>query len=52
MAPEAGMRGGAHGRGVAAGLQRRLLGMLLVPLCLLALISAWFDYRLADNVVI
>ena len=52
VAPEAGMRGGAHGRGVAAGLQRRLLGMLLVPLCLLALISAWFDYRLADNAAI
>lgn len=38
--------------GVAAmssGLQRRLLVLLLVPLCLLALLNMWFDYRSADN---
>ncbi len=34
---------------VTSGLQRRLLFMLLLPLCLLVLVSAWFDYQSADN---
>ncbi len=34
---------------VTSGLQRRLLFMLLPPLCLLVLVSAWFDYQSADN---
>ena len=32
-----------------SGLQRRLLLLLLIPLCLLACVNTWFDYRLADN---
>lgn len=36
--------------GVTSGLRRRLLVMLIMPLILLALLSAWFDYRSADNV--
>jgi two-component system sensor histidine kinase TctE len=35
--------------GMASGLQRRLLLLLLVPLVLLALLNTWFDFRLADN---
>ena len=35
--------------GVASGLRRRLLVMLLAPLILLALLNAWFDYRSADT---
>ena len=38
--------------GVTAGLRRRLLVMLIVPLLLLALLNAWFDYRSADNVAL
>lgn len=34
---------------VTSGLQRRLLFMLLPPLCLLVLVNAWFDYQSADN---
>ena len=34
---------------VTSGLQRRLLFMLLPPLFLLVLVSAWFDYQSADN---
>jgi two-component system sensor histidine kinase TctE len=34
---------------MSSGLQRRLLVLLLVPLCLLALLNMWFDYRSADN---
>ena len=34
---------------VTSGLQRRLLFMLLLPLCMLVLVSAWFDYQSADN---
>ncbi|MHB8949977.1 MAG: ATP-binding protein [Rhodoferax sp.] len=33
---------------MSSGLQRRLLLLLLVPLCLLAGVNAWFDYRFAD----
>lgn len=33
-----------------SGLRRRLLLMLILPLVLLALLNAWFDYRSADNV--
>ena len=33
-----------------SGLQRRLLAMLLAPLALLVLVSAWFDYQSADSV--
>lgn len=31
------------------GLQRRLLGLLITPLVLLALLNIWMDYRLADD---
>jgi two-component system sensor histidine kinase TctE len=41
----------AAGR-MVSGLQRRLLVMLLVPLVLLALLNAWFDYRSAGNVAL
>ena len=36
--------------GMTSGLRRRLLVRLLVPLRLLALTNAWFDYRSAGNV--
>jgi two-component system sensor histidine kinase TctE len=36
--------------GMTSGLRRRLLVLLFVPLLLLALINAWFDYRSAGNV--
>lgn len=35
---------------VLSGLRTRLLVMLLVPLVLLSIGNAWFDYRSADNV--
>jgi two-component system sensor histidine kinase TctE len=35
--------------GMSKGLQRRLLLLLLLPLFLLALLNAWFDYRSADS---
>ena len=35
--------------GMASGLQRRLLLLLLLPLFLLASINTWFDFRSADN---
>ncbi len=35
--------------GVMAGLRRRLLIMLLLPLVVLACVSAWFDYRAAGS---
>ena len=38
--------------GIGAGLRRRLLVMLLVPLVLLSMLNAWFDYRSADNVAL
>lgn len=38
--------------GIGAGLRRRLLVMLLIPLALLSLLNAWFDYRSADNVAL
>jgi two-component system sensor histidine kinase TctE len=38
------------GLGMTSGLRRRLLFLLFVPLLVLALISAWFDYRSAGNV--
>ena len=34
---------------MASGLQRRLIFLLLLPLTLLALANAWFDYRSADS---
>jgi two-component system sensor histidine kinase TctE len=34
---------------MASGLQRRLLVLLLVPLVLLAVLNAWFDFRSADS---
>ena len=37
-------------QGVLAGLRRRLLVMLLLPLMALALVNAWFDYRAAGSV--
>lgn len=36
--------------GVTSGLRRRLFVLLLVPLLLLAVINAWFDYRAAGSV--
>lgn len=36
--------------GVTSGLRRRLFVLLLVPLLLLAMINAWFDYRAAGSV--
>ena len=36
--------------GVTSGLRRRLFVLLLVPLLLLAIINAWFDYRAAGSV--
>ncbi len=36
--------------GITSGLQRRLVVLLLLPLTLLALVNAWFDYRSADSV--
>ena len=35
--------------GMSTGLQRRLLLLLLLPLFVLALLNAWFDYRSADS---
>jgi two-component system sensor histidine kinase TctE len=32
-----------------SGLQRRLLLLLIVPLCILASVNTWFDYRSARN---
>jgi two-component system sensor histidine kinase TctE len=37
-------------RGVASGLRRRLLVMLIAPLILLAGLNTWLEYRSADNV--
>ena len=38
--------------GVLAGLRRRLLIMLLVPLAILAFANAWFEYHAADNIAV
>ena len=35
--------------GMASGLQRRLLLMLLIPLAVLAVLNTWFDVRSADS---
>ena len=35
--------------GMATGLQRRLLLLLLLPLFLLAVLNTWFDFRSADS---
>ncbi len=35
--------------GMASGLQRRLLLLLLAPLFLLAILNTWFDFRSADS---
>jgi two-component system, OmpR family, sensor histidine kinase TctE len=43
------LEGGAA-LGMASGLRRRLLVMLIAPLILLTLLNAWFDYRSADAV--
>jgi two-component system sensor histidine kinase TctE len=45
--PARAASGGEH---MVTGLRRRLLVMLLLPLVVLALVNAWFDYRSADNV--
>ena len=45
-------QGGGAALGMASGLRRRLLVMLLAPLILLTLLNAWFDYRSADNVAL
>jgi two-component system, OmpR family, sensor histidine kinase TctE len=49
--PEAakGPRSPAAPTGVMAGLRRRLLVMLLLPLAVLACVSAWFDYQAAGS---
>jgi two-component system, OmpR family, sensor histidine kinase TctE len=39
-------------KSLMAGLRTRLLVMLLVPLVLLVLLSAWFDYRTAGSAAI
>ncbi len=44
--------GGGAALGMASGLRRRLLVMLIAPLVLLALLNSWLDYRSADNVAI
>jgi two-component system sensor histidine kinase TctE len=36
-------------RAMSSGLQRRLLVLLIMPLVLLALLNAWFDYSSADS---
>ncbi len=38
--------------GITLGLRRRLLIMLIVPLLLLAMLNAWYDYRSAGNVAL
>lgn len=38
--------------GITLGLRRRLLVMLIVPLLLLAVVNAWYEYRSADNVAL
>jgi len=45
-------QGGGDVLGMASGLRRRLLVMLLAPLILLTMLNAWFDYRSADNVAL
>jgi two-component system, OmpR family, sensor histidine kinase TctE len=49
--PEAtkGPLSAASSTGVMAGLRRRLLVMLLLPLAVLACVSAWFDYQAAGS---
>jgi two-component system, OmpR family, sensor histidine kinase TctE len=47
-----GAPGAAGALGMASGLRRRLLVMLIAPLLLLAVLSAWLDYRSADNVAL
>ena len=37
---------------IKSGLQRRLLLLLLLPLCIFALTSIWFDYQTAGNVAL
>ena len=49
-ATSGGMVKATSGSHMLSGLRRRLLFMLIVPLILLALLNAWFDYRSADNV--
>ena len=38
--------------GMASGLQRRLVLLLLVPLFLLAALNTWFDFRSADTALL
>jgi two-component system sensor histidine kinase TctE len=45
-------RRGSAALGMASGLRRRLLVMLIAPLLLLALLNAWIDYRSADDVAL
>ena len=47
-----GLGGKPAEAGMTSGLRRRLLVMLIVPLVVLAVINAWFDYRSADSVAI
>ncbi len=42
-------QGRSNALGMASGLRRRLLVMLLAPLIVLALLNAWLDYRSADD---
>ncbi len=45
-------KGQVEGMSMTGGLRRRLLGMLIAPLILLALLNGWFNYHSADNVAV
>ena len=36
-------------RGMTSDLRNRLLLLLVLPLCLLAVVGVWMDYRSADD---
>ncbi len=52
VAPALQARPGPGEPGITLGLRRRLLVMLIVPLLLLAVLNAWYEYRSADNVAL
>ena len=52
IGPAAALRRRGGEPGITLGLRRRLLVMLIVPLLLLAVLNAWYDYRSADNVAV
>ena len=47
--PARDARARADALGMASGLRRRLLVMLIAPLIVLTLLNAWLDYRSADD---